>query len=56
MSFNFKQMVNNINTDIDALKLEEDINIGIGGAALGEGISNLSTALSDEVSSTGTWY
>ena len=48
MSFIFKQMLNNINTDIDALKLE-DINIGLGGAASGEGIFNLSTALSDEV-------
>ena len=48
MSFIFKQMLNNINTDIDLLKLE-DINIGLGGAALGEGISDLSTALSDEV-------
>ena len=40
MSFLYKQMLNNITTDIDALKLE-DINIGIGGAALGEGITNL---------------
>ena len=48
MSFIFKQMLNNINTDIEALQLE-DINIGIGGAALGEGISNLSGALSGEV-------
>ena len=48
MSFIFKQMLNNINTDIEALQLE-DINIGIGGAALGEGISNLSTALGGEV-------
>ena len=41
-------MLNNINTDIDALKLE-DINIGLGGVALGESISSLSTALGDEV-------
>ena len=46
MSFIFKQMLNNLNTDVDALKLE-DINIGIGGAALGESISNLSTNLSN---------
>ena len=48
MSFIFKQMLNNINTDIEALQLE-DINIGIGGAALGLGISNLQTALSSEI-------
>ena len=53
MSFIFKQMLNNINTDIEALQLE-DINIGIGGAALGESISNLSTALNGEVSRAGT--
>ena len=38
MSFIFKQMLNNITTDIDALKLE-DINIGLGGVALGESIA-----------------
>ena len=48
MSFIYKQMLNNITTDIDALKLE-DINIGIGGVALGEGITNLTSALGDEV-------
>ena len=37
MSFIYKQMLNNITTDIDALKLE-DINIGIGGAALKQAI------------------
>ena len=51
MSFIFKQMLNNINTDIEALQLE-DINIGIGGAALGEGISNLQTALNDHITYT----
>ena len=48
MSFIFKQMLNNINTDIEALQLE-DINIGLGGTALGESITNLTTALGDEV-------
>jgi len=48
MSFIFKQMLNNITTDIDALKLE-DINIGLGGAVLGEGIANVVSALGDEV-------
>ena len=32
MSFIIKQMLNNINTDIEALQLE-DINIGLGGVA-----------------------
>ena len=41
-------MLNNINTYIDALKLE-DINIGLGGASLGKGISNLLGAFGDEV-------
>jgi len=41
-------MLNNINTDIEVLKLE-DINIGLGGAALGESIANVSTALGNEV-------
>ena len=54
MSFIFKQMLNNINTDIDALKLE-DINIDIGGAALGEAISNLSTALNEQIANSGKY-
>ena len=45
MSFIFKQMLNSINTDIDALNLE-DINIGIGGAALDQ-------AIGDEVARAG---
>ena len=48
MSFIFKQILNNINTDIEDLKLE-DINNGLGGAALGESIANISTALGNEV-------
>ena len=39
MSFIFKQMLNNINTDIEALKLE-DINIGLGGVALEQAIGS----------------
>ena len=45
MSFIYKQMLNNITTDIDALKLE-DINIGIGGAVLEQ-------AIGDEVARAG---
>ena len=40
MSFIIKQMLNNINTDIEALQLE-DINIGLGGEALGESIASI---------------
>ena len=39
MSFIIKQMLSSINTDIDALKLE-DINIGLGGVALGQAIGD----------------
>ena len=38
MSFIFKQMLDYINTDIEALQLE-DINIGLGGVALSESIA-----------------
>ena len=38
MSFIIKQLLNNINNDIDALKIE-DINIGLGGAVLGQSIA-----------------
>jgi len=51
MSFIFKQMLNNINTDIEALQLE-DINIGLGGVVLGESIANNTiniASLQDEV-------
>jgi len=44
-------MLNNITTDIKALQLK-DINIGIGGAALGESITNLSTALNEQIASS----
>ena len=39
MSFIIKQMLNNINTDIEALQLE-DINIGLGGVALEQAIGS----------------
>ena len=39
MSFIYKQMLNNITTDIEALKLE-DVNIGSGGAALEQAIGD----------------
>jgi len=38
-------MLNNINTDIEALQLE-DINIGLGGVALGESIATNTTDIS----------
>ena len=44
MSFIIKQMLSNINTKIEALQLE-DINIGLGGAALEQSIA----ALQDDV-------
>ena len=44
-------MLNSITTDIEALKLE-DVNIGIGGAALGESIANLSTALNEQIANS----
>ena len=46
MSFIYKQMLNNITTDIEALKLE-DINIGLGGAALGESIADNAVDISE---------
>ena len=50
MSFIYKQMLSNITSDIEALKLE-DINIGLGGAALeqaiGANVANISSIQDD---------